>query len=81
MKIFDWNTFLTNSSELECNLINDDKSKLEEIKKKYEEIFKENRKSKVKGKLAQIVLKKDDVPIFFLLEQFQLLLKNKSILK
>ena len=64
MKFFDWNTFLINSSELECNQINDAKAKLEELKKEYEEIFKEDPKSKVKGKLAHIVLKKDAVPKF-----------------
>ena len=34
MKNFDWNNFLTNSSELECNQINDTKAKLEELKKR-----------------------------------------------
>ena len=42
IKNFDWNNFLTNSSELECNQINDTKAKLEELKKDYAEIFKEN---------------------------------------
>ena len=55
---------LTNSSELECNQINDAKAKLEELKKEYEVIFKENLKSKIKNKLAHIVLKKDAVPKF-----------------
>ena len=64
MKFFDWNNFLTNSSELECNQINDTKAKLEELKKEFAEIFKENPQSKVKGKLAHLVLKKDAVPKF-----------------
>ena len=64
MKIFDWNNFLTNSSELECSQINDTKAKLEELKKDFEEIFKENPQSKVKGKLAHLVLKKDALPKF-----------------
>ena len=64
MKNFDWNNFLTNSSELQCNQTNDAKAKLEELKKEYEEIFKENPKSKVKGKLSHIVLKKDAVTKF-----------------
>ena len=34
MKNFDWNNFLTNCSELECNQINDTKAKLEEHKKR-----------------------------------------------
>ena len=61
MKNFDWNNFLTNSSELECNQTNDTKAKLEELKKEFAEIFKENPQSKVKGKLAHLVLKKDAV--------------------
>ena len=64
MKIFDWNNFLTNSSELECNQINDTKAKLEEIKNEFSDIFKKNPQSKVKGKLAHLVLKKDAVPKF-----------------
>ena len=64
MKIFDWNNFLTNSSELECNQINDTKAKLEELKNEFSDIFKENPQSKVKGKLAHLVLKKDAVPKF-----------------
>ena len=64
MKFFDWNNFLINSSELECNQINDTKANLEEPKKEFEEIFKENPQSKVKGKLAHLVLKKDAVPKF-----------------
>ena len=32
VKNFDWNNFLTNSSELECNQINDAKAKLAELK-------------------------------------------------
>ena len=52
MKNFDWNNFLTNSSELKCNQINDTKAKLEELKNEFSEIFKENPQSKVKGKLA-----------------------------
>ena len=64
MKNFDWNNFLTNSSELECNLINDTKAKLEELKNEFSEIFKENSQSKVKGKLTHLVLKKDAVPKF-----------------
>ena len=48
--IIDWNNFLTNNSELECNQINDTKAKLEELKNKFSEIFKENPQSKVKGK-------------------------------
>ena len=64
MKFFDWNNFLINSSELECNQINDTKAKLEELKKKFGEIFKENPQCKVKGKLAYLVLKKDAVPKF-----------------
>ena len=64
MKIFDRNKFLTNSSELECNQINDTKAKLEELKNKFSDIFKENPQSKVKGKLAHLVLKKDAVPKF-----------------
>ena len=54
MKIFDWNNFLTNSSELECRQINDTKAKLEELKKDFEEIFKENSQSKVKSKLSHL---------------------------
>ena len=42
MKNFDWNNFLTNSSELECNQINDTKAKLEELKNEFSDIFKEN---------------------------------------
>ena len=61
MKNFDWNNFLTNSSELECNQINDTKAKLEELKNEFSDIFKENLQSKVKGKLAHLVLKKDAV--------------------
>ena len=64
MKNFDWNNFLTNSSELECNQINDTKSKLEELKNEFSDIFKENPQSKVEGKLAHLVLKKDAVPKF-----------------
>ena len=64
MKNFDWNNFLTNSSELECNQINDTKAKLEELKNEFSDIFKENPQSKVKGKLAHLVLKKDAVPKF-----------------
>ena len=64
MKNFDWNNFLTNSFELECNQINDTKTKLEELKNVFSEIFKENPQSKVKGKLAHLVLKKDAVPKF-----------------
>ena len=64
MKNFDWNNFLTNSSELDCNQINDTKAKLEELKKEFAEIFKENPQIKVKGKLAHLVLKKDAVPKF-----------------
>ena len=64
IKNFDWNNFLTNSSELECNQINDTKAKLEELKNKFSDIFKENPLSKVKGKLAHLVLKKDAVPKF-----------------
>ena len=81
MKNFDWNNFLTNSSELQCNQINDTKAKLEENKNEFSDIFKENPQSKVKGKLAHLVLKKDAVPNFFLLAPFQLLLKNKSMQK
>ena len=40
------------------------KTKLEELKKEFEKFFKENPKSKVKGKLAHLVLKKDAVPKF-----------------
>ena len=40
MKNFDWNNFLTNSSELECNQINDTRAKLEKLKKEFAEIFK-----------------------------------------
>ena len=61
---FDWNNFLTNSSELECHQINDTKAKLEELKKSLNKIFKENPQSKVKVKLAHLVLKKDSVPKF-----------------
>ena len=64
MKNFDWNNFLTNSSELECNQINDTKAKLEELKNEFSDIFKENPQSKVRGKLAHLVLKKDAVPKF-----------------
>ena len=64
MKNFDWNNFLTNSSELECNQVNDTKAKLEELKNEFSDIFKENPQSKVKGKLAHLVLKKDAVPKF-----------------
>ena len=78
MKIFDWNNFLINSSELECNQINDTKAKLEELKNEFSEIFKENPQSKVKSKLAHLVLKHQN---FFLLEAFPLLLKNKSMQK
>ena len=59
MKIFDWNNFLTNSSELQYNQINDTKANLEELRKEYEEIFKENPQSKVKGKLAHILSVKE----------------------
>ena len=55
MKIFDWNNFLTNSSELDCNQINDTKAKLEELKNEFSGIFMENPQSKVKGKLAHLV--------------------------
>ena len=58
------NNFLTNSSELQCNQINDSKAKLEELKKEFEEIFKENPQSKVKDKLDHLVLKRDAVPKF-----------------
>ena len=64
MKNFDWNNFLTNSSELECNQINDTRAKLEKLKKEFAEIFKENPQSKVKGKLTHLVLKKNAVPKF-----------------
>ena len=64
MKNFDWNNFLTNSSELNCNQINDTKAKLEELKNEFSEIFKENPQSKVKGQLTHLVLKKDAVPKF-----------------
>ena len=59
MKIFDWNNFLTNSSELECNQTNNTKAKLEELKNEFSDIFKENPQSKVKVKLVHLVLKKD----------------------
>ena len=49
MKNFDWNNFLTNSSELECNQINDTKAKLEELKNEFSDIFKENPQSKVRA--------------------------------
>ena len=75
------NNILTNSSELECNQIDGTKAKLEELKKEFAEIFKENLQSKVKGKLAHLVLKKDVYQNFFLLEPFQMLLKNKSMQK
>ena len=39
MNNFDWNNFLTNSSELECNQINDTKAKLEELKNEFSDIF------------------------------------------
>ena len=39
MKYFDWKNFLTNSSELECNQINDTKAKLEELKNEFSDIF------------------------------------------
>ena len=64
MKFFDWKNLLTNSSELECNQINDTKAKLQELKKEFTEIFKENPQRKVKDKLAHLVLKKDAVPKF-----------------
>ena len=64
MKNFDWNNFLTNRSELECNQINDTKAKLEELKNEFSDIFKENPQSKGKGKLAHLVFKKDAVPKF-----------------
>ena len=64
MKNFDWNNFHTNSSELECNQINDTKAKLEEFKNEFSDIIKENPQSSVKGKLAHLVLKKDAVPKF-----------------
>ena len=35
IKFLDWNNFLTNSSELECNQINDTKEKLEELKNEF----------------------------------------------
>ena len=57
MNFFDWNNFLTNSSELECNQINDTKAKLEELKNEFTDIFKENPQSKVKGKLASFSFK------------------------
>ena len=81
IKNFDWNNFLTNSSELECNQINDTKAKFEELKNEFSDIFKENLQSKVKGKLAHLVLKKYAVPKFLLLAPFQLLLKSKSMQK
>ena len=59
MKNFDWNNFLTNSSELECNQINDTKAKLEELKTEFSDIFKENPQSKVKGKLAHLISLKE----------------------
>ena len=64
MKNFVWNNFHTNSSELPCKQINDTKAKFEKLKKEFEEIFKENPQSKVKGILAHLVLKKDAVPKF-----------------
>ena len=64
MKNFDWNNFLANSSELECNQINDTKAMLEELKNEFSVIFKENPQSKVKGKLTHLVLKKETVPKF-----------------
>ena len=72
---FDWNNFLTNSSELEFNQINDTKAKLEELKKEFAEIFKENPQSKVKGKLAHFVFQRTLYQNFFLLEPFFLLEK------
>ena len=81
MKNFDWNNFLTNSSELECNQINDTKAKLEELKNKFSDIFMENPQSKVKGKLTHLALIKVLCQNFFLLAPFQLLLKNKSMQK
>ena len=81
MKIFDWNNFLTNSCELECNQINDTKAKLEELKNEFSDIFKENPQSKVKGKLAHKSQRKTLYQNFFLLAPFQLLLKNKSMHK
>ena len=64
MKNFDWNNFLTNSSEIKCNQNNDTKAKLEELKNEFSDIFKENPQCKVKGKLVRLVLKKDAVPKF-----------------
>ena len=43
---------------------NDIKAKLEELKNEFSDIFLENPQSKVKGKLAHLVLKKDAVPKF-----------------
>ena len=79
MKNFDWNNFLTNSSELECNQINDTKATLEELQNEFSDIFKENLQSKVKGKLAHLVLKKDAAPKF--LPALFSCLKNKSMQK
>ena len=73
MKIFDLNNFLTHSSELECNQINDTKANLEELKNEFSDIFKENPQSKVKGKLAHLVLRKMRYQNFFLLAPFPLL--------
>ena len=39
MNFFDWNNFLINSSELQCNQINDTKAKLQGLKKKSMEKF------------------------------------------
>ena len=49
MKIFNWNKFLTNSCELECDQINDTKAKLEELENEFSEIFKENPQIKLKA--------------------------------
>ena len=77
MKHFDWNNFLTNSSELECNQINDTKAKLEELQNEFSDIFKENPQSKVKGKLAHLVLKKDAVPKFLLARTVPIAIKKQ----
>ena len=81
MKNFDWNNFLTNSSELECNQINDTKAKLEELKKEFAEIFKENPQSKVKGKLAHLVLKKDAAPKFLPARTVPIAIEKQSMQK
>ena len=46
MKNFVWNSFLTNSSELECNQINDTKAKLEELKTNSQKFSRKIRKVK-----------------------------------